>query len=375
MRRHRSVARLSRLLDFGLGLAQAALICDSFARYQCLPQLDSLVSSADESNIGPGPEAVSVVVPARNERSRILPLLDSLQSSREWGCQIVIVDDGSTDGTGDVVRSAGFECVPAHAPPDGWTGKSWACHRGAESTQGTWILFLDSDISLDDGAIEYMVRVAERRKLSMLSVFLQHRCLSFWEKVLLPYMFAVYFAGGGGSRVNTNPTSPLANGQCLLVKRSDYIAVGGHTSVRESITDDIALAAVFLRSGLNVLAVRGENWGRVRMYDNFTAIREGFGKNAGAFTIGLGPTAMRTIAMSMISVGMAVRLLRRPSLSTVGSWLSCAALLSRWYRRFGVHPVYALFHPLAALTAQVIVFDGVARRVAGRTTWKGRLIG
>jgi cellulose synthase/poly-beta-1,6-N-acetylglucosamine synthase-like glycosyltransferase len=97
-----------------------------------------LTGSADQTR-------VSIIVPARNEAHNLPALLASLRGLTPPAHQIIIVDDHSTDGTGDLARAAGAIVVTPPPLPAGWLGKPWACHAGAQAATGDLLLFSDAD--------------------------------------------------------------------------------------------------------------------------------------------------------------------------------------------------------------------------------------
>ena len=75
---------------------------------------------------GEGSPSVSVIIPARNEAHNLPRLLASLTCQKQGPLEIIVVDDGSTDGTADVARVHGAKVVNPGSLPDGWRGKPWA---------------------------------------------------------------------------------------------------------------------------------------------------------------------------------------------------------------------------------------------------------
>jgi 4,4'-diaponeurosporenoate glycosyltransferase len=92
---------------------------------------------------------VSVIIPARNEQRRIAPLLESLGRQIRPAQEILVVDDGSIDGTAGVARDLGAAVITAPPKPDGWTGKTWACWTGSREAHGELLVFLDADTVLE----------------------------------------------------------------------------------------------------------------------------------------------------------------------------------------------------------------------------------
>lgn len=90
---------------------------------------------------------ISIVIPARNEAARLPRLLTCLaepNGPKADGFEVIVVNDSSTDGTKRFAEKWGARVLTV-SPPPGWTGKSWACQRGAEEASGELLVFLDAD--------------------------------------------------------------------------------------------------------------------------------------------------------------------------------------------------------------------------------------
>jgi glycosyltransferase involved in cell wall biosynthesis len=345
-------------------------------RYEGLP---SVLAPAGATAVGQprehraDPLPVSVIIPARDEAATLPALLASLAAAWPPVAQILVVDDQSSDDTAAVARAAGATVVAAPDPPAGWTGKTHACHLGAWRAEQPWLLFLDADTRLQPQAVIAALAHAEATGLEALSLFLAQECRSFWERLLLPHAYALYFIG---ARTGT----PLANGQFILIRADAYAHCGGHAAVRESIIDDVALAGACQRAGVRLQMARGETLASVRMYDHLAAIREGFGKNAARF-IAVDPVGgARTVAGSIAATLPPLLIWRAWRLGGKGRALAAALSyglgvrnLWYWQRLFQARRLLAFAHPLAALVFQGIACESLARVVFRRgVTWKGR---
>ncbi|HEX5577783.1 MAG TPA: glycosyltransferase family A protein, partial [Gemmatimonadaceae bacterium] len=108
----------------------------------------------DESGAAPSDApALSVVIPARNEARNIERCVRSVLSTTYPSVEVIVVDDHSTDGTGEIARRIAAEdarvrVVDNEPLPDGWFGKQWACENGARASTGEIILFADADTVL-----------------------------------------------------------------------------------------------------------------------------------------------------------------------------------------------------------------------------------
>jgi chlorobactene glucosyltransferase len=312
------------------------------------------------------------VIPARNEAHRLPELLDSLQQLEYRDRDVLVVDDASSDGTLEVARSAGVGVVRVEELPGGWTGKCYACQVGAEQTSGTWLLFTDADTVHGSTSLTAALQAAEREEAQLLSVLARQRCCSLWERLLLPYAYALYFAGAW--RINRPGRPAVANGQYMLIRRSAYEAISGHAAVRSAIIEDVALARCMAARGYRVVLARGETELTVRMYSSLRSIFEGFGKNAVRFIQVSPSTGVPTALSGLVFLAAATQIARpgpvRPRLALLVTGSAC---LIRWHRRFGGSAATAALFPISAITFQLIALGSIWQTYrSGGTHWKGR---
>ncbi|MBF6589877.1 MAG: glycosyltransferase [Ktedonobacterales bacterium] len=356
----------------------------SLAHYRALP---ALISGTGET---PGESVawprVSIVVPARNEAANLPTLLRSLMALDYRDYEIIVVDDDSTDATGQIAtdfarESAGrVRVVRGSGPASGWTGKNYACHLGAQAATGAWLLFTDADTEHAPASLRLAMGAALAAGASALSLFTRQRCLTFWERLLLPFAYQQYFVGVR-PRALARPGQPaLANGQYFLIARQAYAVVGGHGAVAASITDDVALAGVLKRGGYPPLVRRGEALVRVRMYDSFGALAEGFTKNSFQFLREQRAGGALVVLSTACAVGVVPALtgalLSGARLGIAGALAALVlqiTLLAPWERAFGVPLRYALLAPVAALTFTGIALSSALHALTRRPVrWKGR---
>jgi len=139
-------------------------------------------------------ERVSILIPARNEAHRITPTLVSVLAQEGIDdLEILILDDGSTDGTGEIAESiaAGDPRVKVihgvdDTPPDGWRGKPWACHRLSEHATGSVLVFIDADVVLHSQAVAVAVRELRERELQLVSPYPQQLAHGPLERLTQP---------------------------------------------------------------------------------------------------------------------------------------------------------------------------------------------
>jgi glucosyl-3-phosphoglycerate synthase len=86
---------------------------------------------------------VSVVIPARDEATTIAAVVRGVRSLGDFVAEVLVVDDGSSDGTGDLAARAGARVVAADAGP----GKGQAMWKGLAETAGDIVVFCDADLA------------------------------------------------------------------------------------------------------------------------------------------------------------------------------------------------------------------------------------
>ena len=251
---------------------------------------------------------VSVIVPARNEEACLASCLESVVTQTGIDFEIIVVDDASTDRTAEVARSFstadigegaltrpndhtnhGGTVTPARpkltlisAPPhpENWTGKNNAMAAGAKVATGKWLLFSDADTVHKPGSLVRAVAEAEQHGSALLSYSPEQEVHSFWEKAVMPVIFAELAATYPPSKVN-DPASPVAaaNGQYLLISREAYDKVGGHTQIASDLLEDVAMARLVKSSGRKIFFRYGGDAVRTRMYRTWSQMKEGWTKN------------------------------------------------------------------------------------------------
>jgi chlorobactene glucosyltransferase len=290
------------------------------------------------------------------------------------GQSVIVVDDASTDGTAQIALDAGARVISAPPLPPKAAGKPNACLAGARAARTKWLLFVDADTRFSPDFAGSIVAYAEQHDLTLCSAFLHQTCLTWAERAVLPYAFALYFTGVRASAVNSPDSSEaLANGQAMLFRRDAYEQIGGHAVVLDSIVEDVALAAAVKRARLRNRVVRAEHLGSVRMYESLTDLWRGFEKNSFRF-LTLNPRTGVQVVLASVLMTSYLPLLAA-LVSTQSWWMAAAAtlapvfLLRSWYGS----TLRAVWSPLAIYLFQAIAITAMLGPLVGRKTmWKER---
>jgi hypothetical protein len=292
---------------------------------------------------------------------------------------VVVVDDGSGDGTAAEAAAAGARVVAAPAPGAGVAGKAAACAHGAGvATGGRWLAFVDADVTLAPGALSRLLAACLAARAVAASPLARQATGSWWEELLLPDL-GLQVAERLDLDAVADPGNRAAflSGQCLLVRRDAYDAVGGFRALAGSLVEDVALARRLKGAGHRLEVRLAPDLAAVRMYGRFGDLWEGLAKNLaevwGAGTGSLGWQAGRALAGVAPWLALAAR--PAPAARRVALAGGLLQLTVRAGGRLvaGADPRLAVAYPVADLVLLAVYADSVRRRRTGAPlTWKGR---
>ena len=319
---------------------------------------------------------VSVLLPVRDEAERVGPCVRSLLGQRGVDLEIVVLDDGSTDGTADVVRAVAqddprLRLLPGRRLRPGWLGKPHACAQLAEAAARTSdvLVFVDADVVLAPHAVAATVALLEQTGLDLLSPYPRQEAPGATRLVqpLLQWSWLTFLPLRLAER-SPRPSLSAANGQLLAVRRSAYDRVGGHAAVHDQVVEDVALLRALKRSGGTGGVCDGTALATTRMYGTWGELVDGYTKSL--WTLPL-PTVGVLLALYLAPPVAALRGSRAGALGYAAGVAGRVVAA----RRTGSPPLPdALAHPLSvAVLAGLAVRSRLARR-RGALTWKGRQV-
>ena len=323
---------------------------------------------------------VSVIIPARNEATRLPRLLEALAAELRSG-EVLVVDDGSTDGTAAVGRAAGATVLSAE-PPAGWSGKAYACWTGARAARGDVLVFLDADVEPAPGAIPALVAEAATSG-GLVSAHPVHRVGRPYELLSAgPGLVALLGAGTGDRPVRRCWRRPMAFGPAMAIPAGAYRRIGGHRVVRGEIADDLSLAAAADRAGVPVGSLLGGTHFTYRMYpDGPVSLVEGWTKNLASGGASTPPLRLAAVAMwvtASLVAGLALGGRVASGVSTVPAAAAYALFAAQFHvlaRRVGRFGAASLVFPVL-IAVFVALFTWSAALTFGRrrVRWRGRVL-
>jgi len=333
-------------------------------------------------------ERVSVLIPARNEAHRIGPVLAALRAQRGIpDLEIIVLDDGSSDGTSEVA-SAAAENDPRirvissgdDPLPDGWLGKPWACHRLSQMATGSVLVFLDADVLLDEWALSSAVRYLRDSSLDLVSPYPRQAAITMAERVTQPLVNWSWMVTLPMPLARSSSSAFCAAiGQFLVVDTNAYRAAGGHESVREFVVEDVEVLRSMKRAGFRGMPLNGSAVATCRMYDGATEVYEGytkslwsvFGSAAGAIG-GVSAMALIYVVPAAVMLASRDRVARRWGALGYASGVASRAMSATTTGERLLPDVLA--HPLSIGAFAGMTVASMIRHRRGALTWKGRAI-
>lgn len=337
---------------------------------------------------------VAVVVPARDEAEVLPRSLPSVLAQRYPGrAEVVLVDDGSSDGTGELARALARRVdglplrVVAPGPvPEGWTGKLWAVRHGIDVATASggpeFLLLTDADIAHGPESLRHLVAAAQAGDLDMVSQMARLRVATTWERLIVP-AFVYFFAQLYPFRRVNRPRArtAAAAGGCVLIRRTAVERAGVPDTIRHAVIDDVALARAVKRTGGRIWLGLAEEVDSVRPYPGLAELWRMVSRSAYA--------QLRHSAVLLAGTVLGLLLVYvLPPLATIGGAVTgdrplCAAGAAAWalmcgtylpmLRYYRLPPWPALLLPFTAVLYLLMTVDSAVQHGRGRgAAWKGR---
>lgn len=232
------------------------------------------------------PPLISILIPARNEETNIGNALETALQETYPNFEVLVLDDHSDDKTSEIVqnytkRDTRVKLLRGLPLPEGWTGKSFACHQLSETAKGEYLFFTDADVTFQSGILEYSLKQAVQSRADLVSGFPRLWSPSFWGRLIMPNVYFMFFGITPVPLLNTvaHPLFSYASGAYLFFRKEAYLKIGGHASIKGELTEDMALARKVKEAGLRLHFSDPSLFMNSKMYDNFHEVWDGYSKN------------------------------------------------------------------------------------------------
>jgi cellulose synthase/poly-beta-1,6-N-acetylglucosamine synthase-like glycosyltransferase len=234
---------------------------------------------------------LSVIIPAYNEAENIADCVGSVLNAASPSelIEVWVVDDQSVDTTWEILQALQgrlndprLKLIAGKSRPEGevWLGKNWACVQAAEQAAGEYVLFLDADLRLNEGAIATALQFAQTHQTALFTLCPTVVCGCMAEWLAQPLIIHTMIIGFNFKAVNDPTTdAAFAAGMFMLFQRDAYEQIGGHRAVANQVVEDVELGRLVKYSGLKLSCALGKELASVRMYRSWAALWEGWTKN------------------------------------------------------------------------------------------------
>ncbi len=322
--------------------------------------------------------AVSVLIPARNEEDNIGDAVAAVLANTGVTFELVVLDDGSTDGTAAILAGISdprLRVIGGPPLPAGWSGKQHACAVLAQAARHDLLVFTDADVRLAPDALVRMAGFMERSPAGLASGFPQQVVRTWSEQLLLPliHFLLLGFLPMTGMRRSCSEAFGAGCGQLFIARRPAYEQAGGHAAIRASLHDGLTLPRAFRRAGQMTDLFDATEIARCRMYRSAAELWAGLGKNATEGMARPAPLVVWTVILGGGQVLPAILMVTAPSTPAMAALVLGIGLRLVLAVRFRQPEVSAVLHPIGIVALLVVQWAAVVRSLRGRpAVWRGR---
>ncbi len=243
------------------------------------------VLSDIEPATGPQPR-LSAIVAARDEERDIEVALTSLLAQDYRDLQIIVVNDRSTDRTGEIVErlaagDARLRAIHVTELPAGWIGKNYALETGAAASEGELLLFTDADAVMQPDVLRRAVTYLQDNRIDHLPM-LFHVRMPNWLLESFVVTFSVYLLTYCRPWNCPNPRSSahIGIGAFNLIRADVYREIGTHEAIRMRPDDDLKLGKLVKKFGFRQELLNAADLLYVPWYASIREMVRGLEKNA-----------------------------------------------------------------------------------------------
>jgi hypothetical protein len=297
-------------LEAVLGAAgSCALIVGLLAAAHSVRKARALNEQAPELAAGKQWPKLSVIVPACDEAHTMEAAFRSLAGVDYPNLEIILVNDRSTDQTGDIIDRLSQEdsrVLPVHITelPEGWLGKLHAMHQGTTRATGDFFLYTDADIHFSPTSLRRAVAWMEQDQLGHLTLVPRLKGHSLLYNAMISCFGVLYLLAVRAWRIGKNDSDCYGGvGAFSMVRRADFERGPGWTWLKMEVGDDIGLGLAMVReAGATSMLGLGSEHLAVDWYSGLGALVSGLEKNSYGAICGYSPP--RTIASILLLVGL-----------------------------------------------------------------------
>lgn len=336
------------------------------------------------------PPYVTIVIPAKDEASRIRECIHAVLEQDYPDFSVLVIDDRSEDETGEILdeiaitHSNRLHVHHVDELPQGWLGKCHALHMGTRDVHSSWLLFVDSDVTLQPSALRDTLALALSRNYDAISLLTRIEGRTFWERLMIPIAAATWAVMFLVSLTNNDryPRIAAANGQFFLIRREAYESVGGHGAVKMQIVEDVELMRLLKSRGYACRLYIGSHLATTRMHETLSQLRSGWGRIfAGTNRFRMARLIIAMLFVVFCGFGVYPALIyafashdRGWIIASIIHFAAITSYLGSIYRAAGSRARYAFLFPLSGAVLLNLLFIGIRRCTHRHFEWRGTRI-
>lgn len=245
-----------------------------------LPQFDKVVVAPPDT----WPK-LSIIIPACNEEEHIEDAAKTILAQDYPELEIILVDDRSTDKTGDIIdRLAAVDprikAIHIKTLPDNWLGKVHALSEGKKHVTGDWMLITDADIHYAPNILRKAVSYVEDKEIDHLALMPNVEMNSFWLEMAINTFGLIFLLTTRAARIN-KPDSKHAMGVGAfnLVKIKTFDKTPGFEWLRMEPVDDMGVGVMMKNAGARTHFAIADKDLSLGWYHSIAAMFKGLEKN------------------------------------------------------------------------------------------------
>jgi glycosyltransferase involved in cell wall biosynthesis len=314
-------------------------------------------------------ETIDVLIPMRDEEENVEACLKSvLNSELLEASNVYVLDDGSSDSTGQLIGEFKVNKLTGTPLPSGWLGKVWACHNLAQNGSGKYLVFMDADVRLHPYAIASSITRMNKFGWDFISPYPRQIAGSFLEKLIQPLLQWSWLASVPLRLAEKFPnrSMTIANGQFFIVKRSAYEKSGGHAEISGEVLDDLELARLLVSHGFKGGVADGSAVASCRMYKSNAQLIDGYTKSLWKAFGGQLGTVVAILLLFFTGISPYL------GIGAPASFIFLSRVLAAIKTRS--NPAYAFLHPISIIILLYLIVLSSMRKSRGTLTWRGRTI-
>lgn len=323
--------------------------------------------------------SVSILIPMRNEEVNAQESVASALNQKLLSkFEVIVRDDESTDSTLELLQKipdSRLSIQIGKQLPTGWLGKNYAMMELAQASKGEYLIFLDADVRLSPTAIADSISLLEELGLDYLSPYPKQLAADLPSALVQPLLQWSWFSTLP-LRLNEKSlrrSTAVANGQFFIVKRTAYLAVGGHSKIRDEVLDDLELARLLRMHAFRGSVIDGSESATCLMYPNFSQLLQGYSKSQWRAFGSIYGAISAIIFLGLTSIAP---FLYAISGNSQAALLSLGVIFTRLLTAWKTQSIIwsSFLHPISIIIWVFLIIYSFHLKLSGKLQWRGRAL-